>query len=125
MSQVREWLWTDMVFEEYDEIRDDIYRCGLESDLSLALSGTTADEVLRPLRNLRRWLEILSVRSTTQVIRDLIRTEAPETLYVDEHDRTKYFKRTRLSENMRRFLEVLDTRTKTSAVGKLREAMAS
>jgi hypothetical protein len=48
LTDVRNWLWAHIVFEDYSELRDCIYRWGLELDLSLALSGATADEVRGP-----------------------------------------------------------------------------
>jgi hypothetical protein len=124
MSDIRDWLWNNVVFEQYEE-RDDIYKWGLELDLSLALSAKTPDAVLRPLRNLTRWLEMLGAGPTAQMIRELIRTEAPGTLYVNKHDRVNYFRKVTLSEDMRNFLEGFDTRIKLRAVGKVKEVMGS
>jgi hypothetical protein len=125
MTGIRDWLWNDIVFEEYDEERDDIYKWGLELELSLALSATTPDEVLRPLREVTRWLELLGVGNTAKVLRDLIRTEAPGTLYVDKHDRLNYVRKVSLSEDLRRFLEKFETHIKSRAAGKVKEMMGS
>lgn len=123
MTDIRDWLWNNVVFEEYAEERDDIYKWGLELDLALALSAKTPDDVLRPFRNLTRWLEVLGAAPTAHMIRELIRTEAPGTLYVDKHDRINYFRKVTLSEEMRNFLEEFDTRIRCRAVVKVKEVM--
>jgi DnaJ domain len=125
INDVGSWLWSHIVHEEYADIRDDIYKWGLEVELWLTLSATTPDEVLRPLRNLTRWLEILGAGRTVQMIRQLIRTEAPGTLYVDKHDRVAYVGKATLSDSMRRFLIDFDTRIWSAAVAKLKEIMGS
>jgi len=125
MTDIRDWLWNNVVFEEYAEERDDVYKWGLELDLSLTLTATTPDDVLRPFRNLTRWLEMLGAGPTAQVVRELIRTEALGTLYVDKHDRVNYLRKVTLSEDMCNFLEEFDTRIKLKAVVKVKEVMGS
>jgi tetratricopeptide (TPR) repeat protein len=125
MTDIRDWLWNNVVFEEYAEERDDVYKWGLELDLSLTLTAATPDDVLRPFRNLTRWLEMLGAGPTAQVVRELIRTEALGTLYVDKHDRANYLRKVTLSEDMRNFLEEFDTRIKLKAVVKVKEVMGS
>jgi predicted PP-loop superfamily ATPase len=61
--------------------------------------------------------------ASANVIRNLIRTEAPGTLYVDGHNRENYLRPATLTESMKDYLETFDARIKKEAVPKLKEVM--
>lgn len=119
------WLWSDLVFSEYDSGNDDDYVLALDTQLDLALTSETPDGVLGSLRYLTRWLELLGMDETTQWIRQLIRTEAPGTWYVDKHDRENYVRDMPLSEEMRAYLAAFDNRVKSDVAPRLREVLKS
>jgi hypothetical protein len=97
----------------------------LNIEVELALLAKTPDEVLRPLRDLTRWLEKLGASDSVQLIRHSIRTEAPGTWYVDKHDRANYLRNVMLSHDMRRFLVAFNERVKSEAIPKLKQMMRS
>jgi hypothetical protein len=125
MTNISDWLFQYVAGSDYSELEDELFRWGLNIELLLTRSASTLDEVLRPLRDLTRWLELLGAVRTAKMLRDLIRREAPGTLYVDKHDRLNYFRNVELSENMGTFLEEFDARIKLTAVGKVTELMGS
>jgi hypothetical protein len=91
------WLWNHLAFEPYDPANDPDYLRALEIHRHLALTSTRPRAVLRNLRRLTRWMEILGEGETARWIRALIRTSAPGTRYVDRHDREQYVKQVTLS----------------------------
>jgi hypothetical protein len=64
-------------------------------------------------------------RSYATIIRELIRKQAPGTLYVDVHNRENYVRHVALSDMMDNFLKTFDARIKTAAVPKLKKVMES
>ncbi len=110
---------------EYSPQKNNLFKCGVNLEFISVLTATAPDEILRPLRNLTRWLERLGVRGTTMMLRDLIRKEAPGTSYVDPHDRLNYVqhyeKSVKLSDEMQSFLQEFDVRVKRTVQGKLKE----
>jgi len=116
MTDIGNWLWQYAIWSEYTEREDDIFKWGLNIELSLMRSAAKPDDFLRPARDMTRWLELLGIGTTAKMLRDLIRTEAPGTLYVDKHDRVNYVRSVTLSEDMRHFLEEFDTRMTVSAL---------
>lgn len=86
------WLWNQLAFEPYDPANDADYLRALDIHRHLALTATQPRVVLRNLRRLTRWMEILGQGETAHWIRVLIRTSAPGTGYVDRHDREQYVK---------------------------------
>jgi len=124
-GELLSWLWSDLVFSEYDSSRDADYVLALETQLELALTSETPDEALGSMRYLTRWLELLGIGETAQWIRQLIRTEAPGTRYVDEHERENYIRDVPLSEQMEAYVAALDRRVKSDAATKLRDVLNS
>jgi tetratricopeptide (TPR) repeat protein len=122
LSDVTHWL-SYLIFGGYLPIHDDCFRLALNIELELALSANTPDELLRPLRELTRWLETLGAR--VQLLRQSIRTEAPGTWYVDKDDRERYLCNVALSEDMRRFLAAFDVRIKWEALARLKQMLRS
>ena len=77
------------------------------------------------LRDLTRWLELLGAESVVQWIRQLIRTEAPGTWYVDEHDRKGYICNIELSPYMKEYISGFDERVKLDVTAKLKQILRS
>ena len=125
IGDVGSWLWNKVGMEEYNDELDDLYRWALDFDLHLIALATTPEDVLRPLRDVTRWLERLGDGDTATIIRELIRMEAPGTGFVDSHDRRSYVRHVTLSEDMRGFLKAFDGRIKAVAVWKLKDVMGS
>lgn len=119
------WLWDYLVFQEYTPINDEDYRLALEIHLELTLTAETPDAVLTNLRKLTRWLELLGARDTVKWIRQLIRTEAPGTRYVDRNDREQYVRNFDMSQHMRSYIAALDKRIKADATAKLKQILKS
>ena len=67
--EVASWLWSDLVFQQYNPINDENYRLALEIHVELALMAATPDDVLKNLRSLTRWLEDLGADGLVQWIR--------------------------------------------------------
>lgn len=126
LDEIGQWLWNaTLPFEKYHDGLDDHYQWALELNLSLVMSAATPDGVLGPLRSSTRWLERLNRGASANVIRDLIRTEAPGTLYVDGHNRENYLRPAVLTERMKSYLQTFDDRIKKEAVPKLKAVMGS
>lgn len=124
LDEISHWLWNaTLPFEKYHDGLDDHYQWALELNLSLVMSAATPDGVLGPLRSSTRWLERLNRGASANVIRNLIRTEAPGTLYVDGHNRENYLRPATFTESMKDYLETFDARIKKEAVPKLKEVM--
>lgn len=119
------WLWSDLVFQQYTSINDENYQLALEIHFELALTAKTPDNVLKNLKSLTRWLELLGADSTVQWIRQLIRTEAPGTQYVDAHNREQYIRNVDLSPYMKDCLFNFDKRLNAHAVSKLQQVLES
>ena len=124
-QEVASWLWSDLVFQQYAPINDENYRLALEIHLELALMAKAPDDVLKNLRSLTRWLELLGADNIVQWIRQLIRTEAPGTWYADKHNREQYIRNVDLSPYMRNCLSSVDKRVKANATAKLKQVLRS
>lgn len=101
------------------------YRLALEIHFELILRAKTPDDALNNLRSLTRWLELLGADNVVQWIRQLVRTEAPGTWYVDKHDREQYVRNVDLSPNMRDYLSSFEKRVKAHATAKLEHVLRS
>jgi len=117
------WLWEDLVFREYTPTNDENYSLALELHLELALAAQNPDDVLENLRSLTRWLELLGAGDTAQWIRQLIRTEAPGTWYVDKHNREQYVRNVSPSQYMKNRLATFDRRMKARVTTKLKQVL--
>ena len=123
VAEIGGWLWS--AARQYHGSLDELYQWALELNLSLIATATTPDDVLGPLRNTTRWLETVGRGASANIIRELIRKEAPGTLYVDAHNRDRYPRQVTLSDMMENFLKAFDTRIKAEAVPKLKKVMES
>ena len=119
------WISNAADFEIYSEGLDDLFRWALELNLSLILTATSPEGMLGPLRRTTRWLEKLGRGASANVIRDVLRQEAPGTGYVDRHNRERYVRDARLSEETDTFLITFDARIITDVVPKLKKMMES
>jgi len=119
------WLWELLFSEPYDSTNDGDYLLALDILLERALSSNEPDEVLKNLRYLTRWLELLGEGEMTQWIRLLIRTEAPGTEYVDDSNREQYIRGVILSEGLRVQLVTIYSRIKTEIPNKLSQVLQS
>ena len=113
------------MFQQYAPINDENYQMALEIHLELALLAKTPDEVLENLRSLTRWLELLGADDVVRWIRQLIKTEAPGTWYVDKHNREQYIRSVDLSPYMKSCLSSFEKRVKADATAKLKQVLKS
>lgn len=125
IQDVTSWLWSDLVFQEYAPHNDDHYVMALDLHLELMSVAESPDDVLKNLRSLTRWLELLGSEDLVQWIRQLIRTEAPGTWYVDKQSRDQYVRKVDLSPHMKRYLVGLTKLVKARAATKLRQTLKS
>lgn len=124
-EEMRLWLWSDLAFQPYVPVNDENYQLALEIVSELALTAETADDVLKNLKFLTRWLELMGAGSIAQWVRQLIRTEAPGTRYVDAHNREQYIQNVDLSPFLRDYLTNLETRLKSRVPVKLKRVLGS
>jgi hypothetical protein len=124
-QEVASWLWSDLVFQQYAPINDDNYRLALEIHLQHLLIAKAPDETLKNLRALSKWLELLGEDKIVQWIKQLIRTEAPGTWYVEKYDREQSIRNVDLSPCMRDYLSSVEKRVKANAIAKLRQVLKS
>ena len=124
LHELASWLWGEQVFQRYTPAHDEDYRLALETHVELAIAAKTPDDVLANLRRLTRWFELLGEGSIAQWVRQLIRTEAPGTRYVDRHDREQYVQNVDLSPSMRDCLTDIDGRLKVHATANLKRLLA-
>jgi tetratricopeptide (TPR) repeat protein len=125
LKEVASWLWSDLVFQQYDPSNDENYRLALEIHMELALIARRPDDVLKNLTDLARWLECLGANSIAQWLRRLIRSEAPGTWYVDNENRERYVPNVDLSQYLRAYLSDVDHTVKTTLTAKLKALLES
>jgi hypothetical protein len=112
-EELTNWLWSYLVFEEYDPTNDEEYLLALNIHFELVLATKKPDETLGNLRRLTRWMELLGEGDMAQWIRSLIRIAAPGTWYVDNHNREQYIRQVQLSSNLREQLITFHERIRT------------
>jgi tetratricopeptide (TPR) repeat protein len=119
------WIWDRLVFEVYDSANDEDYLLAVGIHLNNTLTSNSPDEVLKNLRDLKQWLEMLGKGDMAEWIRMLIKTEAPGTWYVDIQKREQYILQVQLSRYMRSKIDVILNRIKTSVPGKISQVLKS
>jgi tetratricopeptide (TPR) repeat protein len=124
-TDLTSWLWNELVFQDYAASRDNAYQLALDIHSELAMTANSPKEVLENLRTLTRWLEILGARDSVLWIRQLIRTEAPGTWYVDKDNRDAYFKDVELSTQMQAYLNAFNNQAKAQLTSKLKQVLKS
>ncbi|MFC2141062.1 DnaJ domain-containing protein [Acidobacteriota bacterium] len=124
-KEIVDWIWNRLVFEVYDSANDEDYLLAVGIHLDNTLTSNSPDEVLKNLRDLTRWLEILGEGDMAEWIRMLIKTEAPGTWYVDSHNRGKYIRQFQLSSYMRPQIDAIMDRIKTCVPGKISQVLKS
>lgn len=124
-SDLESWIYRILMSHGYSVMKDEQYQCGIEILLERSLAAKKPDEILDNLQAMTRWLELLGLGDLTQRIRQLIRVEAPGTLYVDAHDRENYIQSVDLSEKMKEFFFVVETQIKSGVVPKLQRTIKS
>jgi hypothetical protein len=92
-----EKLWTTLCFESYHPDNDAAYLSALRFLKNTVATSRNPDDILASLRQMTRWLEIVGLGEMALWIRNLVRSEAPGTAYVDAHDRLAYVQKTHLS----------------------------
>lgn len=121
-QEMASWFWSDLGFREYSPASDSDYCFALQVDIEAVLAENDAGEALYKLKSLTRNLEQLGAGSTIELIRTLIRTEAPGSRYVD-HDRGNYIRKTNLSPVMKDFFAKFDEVIKTSITVKIQKML--
>lgn len=124
-KEIADWIWNRLVFEVYDSANDEDYLLAIGIHLDNTLTSNSPDEVLKNLRDLTRWLEILGEGDMATWIRMLIKTEAPGTWYVDSHNREQYIRKVQLSSYMRSEIDAIIDRIRTSVPGKISQVLKS
>ena len=122
-KELASWLWGELAFQQYAPVNDEDYQLALGIHLELALTAKTPDDVLQNLWRMTRWLELLGAGGVAQWVRQLIRTEAPGTRYVDKSDRERYVRKATLSPNMKDYLSGFEEQVKANATEKLRQML--
>jgi tetratricopeptide (TPR) repeat protein len=121
-QEMASWFWSDLGFREYSPASDSDYCFALQADIEAVLAEDDAGEALYKLKSLTRILEQLGAESSIDLIRTLIRTEAPGSEYVD-YDRKKYIRKTNLSPVMKNFLTKFDEVIRTSVTEKIQKML--
>ena len=121
-QEMASWFWSDLGFREYSPASDSDYCFALQADIEAVLAEEDAGEALYKLKSLTRNLEQLGAGNTIELIRTLIKSEAPGSEYVD-HDRKNYIHKTNLSPIMKDFFAKLDEVIKTSVTEKIQKML--
>jgi hypothetical protein len=121
-QEMASWFWSDLGFREYSPASDSDYCFALQANIEAVLAEEDAGEALYKLKSLTRNLEQLGAGNTIELIRTLIKSEAPGSEYVD-HDRKNYIHKTNLSPIMKDFFAKLDEVIKTSVTEKIQKML--
>lgn len=121
-QEMTSWFWSELGFREYTPAIDNDYCFALQANIESVLTEDDAGEALYKLKSMTRHLEQLGARSSIDLIRTLIRTEAPGSRYVDP-DRENYIRKTDLSPVMKEFFAKFDEIIKTSVTEKIQKML--
>jgi len=118
ITEVGGWLWSYLLTKKYAQIDDQYYFLALDINFELVQYSASLGDMLSFLWRLTRWLEILNEKATANWIRDLIRLEAPGTVFVDSYNREQYFKNVNKSPPLVKYLN--DFRERIQILGPLK-----
>jgi tetratricopeptide (TPR) repeat protein len=118
-QEMASWFWLDLGCREYTSDNDNDYWFALQADIESVLTEDNVGEALYKLKSMTRHLEHLGARSSINLIRKLIRTEAPGSQYVDAN-RENYIWKTDLRPVMKDFFAKFDETIKTRVTAKIK-----
>lgn len=117
---VADWLWSYLVFQKYFPANDLFYKFAINIHIEQINTSMKADVVLKYLKSLTRWFELLGTREVIQWIRQVIRNEAPGTSYVDAYNREQCIQNVILSTDMKNSISLFEKWIKQNVEKKLR-----
>jgi len=91
-------FWYQLLFEEYHPNNDDHYLREITKLFNSVITSKAPDELLGLLNKLLALLEKLGIREVAVWLINLIRTEAPGTVYVSRSDREDHIGEIRISD---------------------------
>jgi len=119
-EDVAGWLWSYLVYQKYSPSNDLFYKLAINIHIEQINTSRKADVVLKYLKSLTRWFELLGTREIIQWIRQVIRNEAPGTWYTDAHNRERYIQNVILSTDMKNSIYLFEKWIKLNVEKKLR-----